>query len=213
MLRAGLAAAAGLALVLGTLVAVLSQRGERLAGTNSYVEVSGVALPVAPGGERCAGRQRVPADTAGVRVYAGTFGRPRGEPLLVSVRQAGRQVSSGRVPGGYPDNARVRVPLARIERNLYSATVCLRNLGSQRMQFAGNLSTRGGVRLRGKDVIRYDWLLPGRPSWLGIAPEVASRFAATKPTFVGAWTFWAVFAVLAVLWSGAIALVVRQERR
>ena len=212
MWRVGAAAAVGLLLVLGGLAIDLSQHGDRLAGSNSFVEFSGFALPVEPHAQRCAFHQHVPAAAAAVRVYAGTFGR-RGGPFAVSVSSGGRLVSAGRAAGGYADNATPRVPLGLVRRNLYDATVCLRNLGPARLQFAGNLTPQAGVRLAGTDVIRFDWLLGGRPTWWDVAPKVAARFAVIKPGFVESWTFWAIFGVIALLWASAIAVLMRRPTR
>jgi hypothetical protein len=100
-----------------------------------------------------------------------------------------------------------------VRHDLYDATVCLRNLGPGRIQFAGNVTPQSGPRLPGEDVIRYDWLLAGRPSWWDVAPKVAARFAVVKPSFVGSWTFWAVFGVVAALWASAIVLLTRRPTR
>jgi hypothetical protein len=176
------------------------------------VEISAVAFPVPPRGQRCAPGQNVPAKASHVRIYAGTFGR-RGQPVEVTVTAGGRRLSTGRVPGGYPDHAPLAVPVTPQPRALHDATVCVRNLGARRLQFAANRTPRAGPRPVGPEVIRFDWLLPGRPTWWDVAPEVADRFAVVKPSWVGAWTFWAMFGVVAILWASAIALVVRQARR
>jgi hypothetical protein len=211
LLRAGTAAAAGLVLVLGALALTLSQSGTRLAGTNSMVEVSGVALPVAAGRERCARGQLVPAGAAAVRVHAGTYFRPRGEPIMVSVRTSGRVVASGRAPGGYPDNTPLRVPLGPVRANLYDATVCVRNLGRRQLGFAGNLtSSAPGPVYGGPEVIRFDWLLPGRPTWWDVSPRVARRAAVLKPSFVGPWTPWALLGVVGVLWAVSLTVLLRR---
>ena len=99
---------------------------------------------------------------------------------------------------------------ALVRHNLYDATVCLRNSGAARVQFAGNLTPQAGVKLPGKDVIRYDWLFGGKPTWWDVAPKIATRFAVVKASFVGSWTFWAVFGVLALVWASAIAVLLRR---
>ncbi len=210
MLRTAIAVAVGLLLAVGTLVAVMSKHQERLAGTNSEVEFSGVALPVRPGADRCAPNEMVPSGASSVRVYAGTFGRP-GQPVSVTVLDGARQVSQGRLPGGYPDNTPLRIPITPIHRNLYHASVCLRNLGTKRLQFAGNLTPQVGPKPAGAEQIRYDWLLPGRPTGWSEAPRAARRFAVSKPSFVGPWTMWAVFGILALGGGVGIALAARRE--
>ena len=208
------AVAVGLVLAVGSLVAVLSQRDTRLAASNTLVDISGVALPIAPGGERCS-REDVPEGADRVRIFTGTFKR-RGQPVEVVVRRGRRTVSRGRVPGGYGDDAILLVPLRPRTPAAGVARVCVRNLGRHRLQFAGNRTPGGGIsitRIEGREEIRLDWLLPGRPSWAGIGSRVATRFAATKPTFVGAWTLWALCGVLAALWAGSIVLLYREASR
>ncbi len=201
------AVALGLLLTGVALAAVLAQRGERLAATNSLVEISGAAVPIAPGAARCA-LQTVPEGAASVRIYAGTFGRPGG-PVAVSVAHAGRIVTGGRVAGGYPDDSALVIPLRRETAKWPSARVCVRNLGRRPLRFAGNRTPVGAASAE-RDDIRTDWLLPGRPSWAGLAGRIAERFAAAKPRFFGAWTLWALAAGLALLWATAIALVARR---
>ncbi|MDQ4040582.1 MAG: hypothetical protein M3141_02395 [Actinomycetota bacterium] len=200
----------GLVLVLGALVAVLSQRDTRLAGTNSLVQFSGKALPVPPGDRRCASDQLIPDDTAAVRLYAGTFGRPRGEPFVVSVDKDGRQVTSGRTSGDFGDNSVVRVPLPRVESDVRGARVCIHNLGDRRLQFAANLTPQIGPIPGGTDVIRTDWLLAGEPTWWDVAPRVVRRATVFKPAFVGAWTFWFLVAVVATTWVAGLTLILRR---
>lgn len=205
------AVALGLVLAAILLVAVLAQRDARLAGTNSFVGISAVALPVAPGDERCS-VERVPAGADRVTIYAGAFGR-RGEPVEVRVESGGRVVTKGRVAGGYPKESQLRVPLRPATSRLDRARVCVRNLGGRRMQFAGNRTSGVSARPHGREEIRLDWLLPGDRSWIGLAPKVDNRFAAAKPTFVGPWTLWALAGLLAAAWAAAIVLVLREARR
>jgi hypothetical protein len=204
------AVALGLLLAVSGLVGVLAQRGTRIAGTNSLVEVSGAAVPVPPGERRCTDEHLPPGATA-VRVYAGTFAR-RGETFAIDVLAGGRRVTGGRVGGGYGDDAMVRVPLRPVTRERERARVCVRNLGRHPLRFAGNRTPVAGARPDGDEAIRMDWLLPGRPSWAEVAPKAARRFAAAKPSFVGPWTLWVVAGAVLALWAAAIALVIREAR-
>jgi hypothetical protein len=211
-MRQALAIAIGLGLVVVALVAVLSPRERRLAVSNSRVVASGVALPVEPGRQRCTRVSFLPQDTSSVRVFAGPFGGPGG-PLRVTIADRGRVVSSGTVAGGYGTQP-LTIPLRRIERLVVEPQVCLRNLGPRPVQFAGNFTPLSpfASQERGKDVIRYDFYRAGRDSWWQLAPTVAARFSRVKPTFVGAWTLWAVLGVIAALWAASI-LLLRNESR
>ena len=210
MRRAALAAALGLVVVLGALVAVMSQRDTRLAGTNSFVVYSGVALPVPPGGRNCAPDQAIPRDAVAVVVYAGTAGGPRGEPFALTVEQGGRRLASGRMSGDWGENAILRIPIEPIGREVFGARVCVRNLGDRRIRFAGNVTPQTGPVLGNPDVIRTDWLLAGEPTWWDVAPRIVRRATPFKPGFVGAWTFWALLGVVAATWAAGLALVIRR---
>lgn len=210
MVRTAIAVAVGVLLAAATLVAVMSRHEERLAATNAVIAFSGIALPVKAGTDRCAPDEHVPAGAAAVRIYAGTFGGIGG-PVSVTVRSGGRQVAQGRVGGGYPDNTPLRIAIPRIPRNLYHARVCVRNLSTRGLQFAGNRTPQRGPRLSGPDEIRTDWLLPGRPTGWEVAPKAARRFAVNKAGFVGPWTMWAVFGLFGVVGACAIALAARRD--
>jgi len=211
MRRAAIAAAAGGLLVAAAVAGVLFQRDTRLAGTNSLVATSKIALPVEPGRRRCAPDQTVPRDTSALMVYAGTYHRPRGVPFQVTIRHRGRQVRSVRAAGGWPDNSRIRLSIPRIPRDLVGAEVCFSNLGRGRLGLGGNRTPPHGPVVGGREVPRVDWLLAGEPSWWDIAPRITRRAAVFKPGFVGPWTFPALLLALGALWAGSLALLLRRE--
>jgi hypothetical protein len=208
-MRQAVAIGVGVAVVVAGLVVLLSQRGERLAATNSRVVVSAVDVPVRPGQQRCTTVPFLPTRVSAARVYPNAAA----SPLELTVRSGGRVVSSGRVAGGYGAGP-LEVPLRPPRREVTQPNVCLRNNGSRPVRFAGNYTplSPAAAQSRGEDRIRYDFLRPGRESWWHLSPTVAARFSALKPTFVGSWTMWALLGVVAALWAGAI-LVLRRESR
>ena len=211
-MRQAVAIAAALAVLAGALIAVLSMREPRLAVTNTRVLASAVALRVKPGAERCAVYPYIPKGASSVVMFAGTFGRP-GPPLRLEVFWGRARVSSGIVRRAYRSGP-LRVALRPLSRDAFKPWVCVRNLGRSRVRFAGNATPQSPYASQGSgsDVIRYDFYRPGSESWWAVAPTVAERFSRVKPTWVGAWTLWAVLGVALLVGAGAIALVRRETR-
>jgi hypothetical protein len=202
----------GLALVAAALLVVLSRSDQRVAATNSSVVASGRALKVSPLHVRCSHVRYIPDGAAGVRVYAGTLGR-RGSPLRITVSRAGRPVTGTTIPGGYrTEPLSGRMPA--VPRDLDGATVCLRNLGPNLVQFAGNTTSynKAAGQTAGREDIRFDFLRSGRESWWQMSGTVAARFSRVKPAWMGAWTMWAALAALGLLWAGALAVLRRSLR-
>lgn len=197
------------------LVAVVGDARPRLAATNSRVVTSGAVLVVPPGEQRCEPDQFVPAETGTLRVYAGSDGGTRGQPLQVIVADAdsGGVVARRHVDGGYPPGA-LDIPLRPPGRDLPEADVCIENLGPDPMAFAGS-RTRVDVKLkqdanRALEAIRMDLLRTGEESLWALAPTVARRFALFKPSFAGPWTMWVVLAAASGSAMLAVVLACRQ---
>jgi hypothetical protein len=208
------------------LFAVVGDPRPRLAATNSRVLASGVALTVPPGQERCEQGQFVPAETTVLRVYAGSDRGAEGEPLQLSIADAGtgEVVYRRRVDGGYPSGP-LDVPVRPPGRDLDNGEVCIENLGAGAMAFAGN-RTREGAVVPADDVpqgdlrvppeapadeeVRIDLFRPGSESLWALGPEVARRFALFKPAFAGPWLMWAVLALALAAVPAAVLLAARQ---
>ncbi|MBW3548073.1 MAG: hypothetical protein KY452_08085 [Actinobacteria bacterium] len=224
--RPALAAAAVTSMIFAALlVAVVTDARPRLAASNARVLASGVALDVPPGQERCEGGQLVPAETGMVRVYAGSESGAR-EPLRLSIADAdsGEVVTRRHVDGGYPLGA-LDVPVEPPGRDIDNGEVCIENLGTDAMEFAGHRTPLGAAMPAESDPdsdvrvppvtpaseeIRIDLFRRGEESLWALAPEVARRFSLFKPAFAGAWLMWALLAVALVVVSAA-ALVAARE--
>ena len=208
------------------LVAVVTDPRPRLAATNSRVLASGVALDLLPAQERCEDGQFVPAETARLRVYAGSQSGA-GEPLRLSIADAdsGEVVAGRDVDGGYPLGA-LDVPVDPPGRDIHNGEVCIENLGSDAMAFAGHRTAMGAAvpsdGVPGGDVrlppvagpqdeeVRIDLFRRGEESLWALAPEVARRFALFKPAFAGAWLMWAVLAVAGAAVTAAVLVAARE---
>jgi hypothetical protein len=212
-MRERIAVGLGLALIIGALVLVLSQRDQRLASTNTRVAASRFRLPVASAGSRCQQHEFVPHSAHALRVFASGAGA-----FDVSIQQpAGTQVTSGHAPGGYRPGA-LQVSLARFSRDLSDAIVCIINRSGHELAFAGNftsLSPLGGVSAGNKgvqgDVVRLDYLRSGRESWFALIPTVVERIWLFKGPFSSAALIWAIIGLLIASWSAALVLLLRRR--
>lgn len=210
------------------LIAVVTDPRPRLAATNSRVLASGVALDLLPGQERCEDGQFVPAKTAVLRVYAGSESG-EGEPLRLSIADAdsGEIVARPHVDGGYPLGA-LDVPVDAPGGDIYNGEVCIENLGSDSMTFAGHRTALGAPvpsdGAPGSDVrvppvggpqdedeeVRIDLFRPGEETLWALAPEVARRFSLFKPALAGPWLMWAVLTVALGAVTAAVLLASRE---
>ncbi|MDQ3680168.1 MAG: DUF2142 domain-containing protein [Actinomycetota bacterium] len=217
--RERLAAVVGSLLVVAMLVAVVTDSRPRLAATNTRVLASGIAFTVLPGHEHCQGGEFVPEETRSLRLYVGTFDRPTGPPLDMSIRHAGGELaSSGHVPAGYPPG-RLEAQIREPGRDVENGSFCLRNAGAAPVSLAGNLTplnretfAPGEHESTTGEGIRIDYFRGGRESWIELSPEIARRFRQFKPSFFGTWTMWGVLAGLLLLWGVAAELQCRGSR-
>ena len=220
-MRVKVAIGLGLAIVGAGVLITLSLRAPRLQGSNTRVELSGIALFVPGHGRRCQYGEHVPGGTRALRIFAAAVAPPDG-PLDVTVARPGRRGVPPRVVG----SARLRLgalstnaPLRpAVRRDIVDAQLCVYNRGRQTVQVAGNLTPILGSganpdRTRLADEARVDYMRGGKESWWSVSSTVAHRFGLMQTTFFGAWTMWAAFAALAGLWAATIVLLVRNLGR
>jgi hypothetical protein len=177
-----------------------------------------VAAELAPGAAACRGDIDVPASFAGIRVVAGTFGRP-GPPLELRVLgPGGRPLAAGRVAAGYPDNAAAggRVDVVPAGGRV---RVCVRNAGAHRVVLYGSPPDT-------RPDLLADPARPARPalvflrdrprSLLALLPDAIERAARFKAGWVHPWLLWALLVAVSAgvpaLLAGAYASVRSSSR-
>jgi 4-amino-4-deoxy-L-arabinose transferase-like glycosyltransferase len=212
--RAGPVIAAALLAFLAAFVVVMSRSEPRLAGSNTEVAVSGIDLALPAHGRLCQGGELVPADGAAVRVYISATSRV--EPAFTIAFAAPGQPTRTAVFDPHAGNGPRIAPLTPPGPELDGASACLTNRSSTTIRFAGDRTPANPdlkvIPGRGADGVRIDYLRRGRESGWQLAGVVARRFALLKASFFGAWTLWAVAAVLGAIWAAAIVIVLRTER-
>jgi hypothetical protein len=209
------AAAPALALLAVSLIVALSGSEWRYAGTNAVRSLSGV-VTVAPGRSVCQPGQVVPRGAAFAEFVVDPLGAP-GSSLHLRVQDAaGRRIAEGsrRGPGAA---GLVAVPMPERRATTLEARVCLENAGRRPLRLGGMPIGGPGVRNGGRlepALVRIGWR-EAKPStgWSAL-PAIAHRFAIVKPSWVGAWTFWVLVALMAAAGALAVRLALpdREER-
>jgi hypothetical protein len=213
----------GLAIVGAGVLITLSLRAPREQGSNTHVELSGLATFVPGHGRRCQYGEYVPGGTGALRIFAMALSPPDG-PLDVTVARAGRRgvpprvVAEARLPFGLRELSTSAPLRPAVRHDVADAQLCVYNRGRQTVQMAGNLTPilGSGANPHGErlpDETRVDYMRGGKESWWSVSSAVADRFGLMHTSFFGAWTMWAVFAVLAGLWAATIVLLVRNLGR
>ena len=222
-MRVKLAIGLGLAIVGAAVLVTLSLRAPRLQGSNTHIELSGLAVYVPEKGVRCQYDERVPGGTRALRVYAKAL-RPPDGPLDVTVGRPGRRgvpprvLASARLNGGLSTLSTDAPLQPTVKHDLVRAQVCLYNRGRQSIEVSGNATPilGGGAnpfKARLPDEARVDYLRDGGESWWSASPTIAGRFGLMQTSFFGSWTMWAVFGVLGLLWVATVVLLVRNLGR
>jgi hypothetical protein len=192
------------ALVLGLSVSSLHVTGGNMLAPQAYTAI------LDPGESICQGPESVPAETGFAEISVSTYGRP-GPPLEVTAGGTTR----GSRGGGYRDGwlrIPLRGPAARSAEPQPVEQVCVRNRGGRRVAIAGKLEPPevapvvGGEPSGGRITLR--WRAAEPATWWDAAGEVARRVARGKSD-LGTWT---PVVLLALLWTGAFALVLRSVR-
>jgi Dolichyl-phosphate-mannose-protein mannosyltransferase len=194
-------------------VIVLSRSATRLAGTNGVANLQWV-VELQPGQKACQTTVLLPKDSAGARVFVGTFGRP-GPRLVVTVAtSSGVIVRRGRLTGGYADSRWQVVPFRPTETSSRGDTLCISSAGS-RVALAGvadpNADNRSLLLVGGRQFpadVSLQTVRPGRESLLGLVPTIFHRAALFRPSWVGAWTYYALFALLLLTIGAAVAALI-----
>jgi hypothetical protein len=209
--RVRLTLCVALVLVVAGAFAVLSQRADRMAGSNGIGEI-GFPVVVGPGKTVCQ-HTTLSDDTRNVVMLVGTYGRPVPRLSLTFRAPDGRQLASGAVPAGKTEG-HVTVPLSRTaDGSTFDALACVRNGGTHRIALGGDIepqqsaATVNGRPTSGGFALRY--LRPGDESWWQLIPTISTRFGLGKAPIFGDWTLPIAALVLLAVWIAAIRLVLR----
>jgi hypothetical protein len=195
--------------VIAAVSAGLLQEGNHATGSNGLAPHAYVTV-VGAGQRMCQAGEFVPPGSGFVELNVGTFGRP-GPPLRVEVGDA----SAGAHRGGYRDGW-VRVPFsgpaAGAAQPAAAPDVCLRNQGRSRIVLAGEATPPdGAARVAGAPSpgrVTLRWRAARATTWWADAATIAERATFGKAD-LGPWT---PVLLLALVWAGAFALVLRSAR-
>jgi hypothetical protein len=175
---------------------------ERVVAWSLGVPSSGVAAKIVPNARVCQEPIDLPVEAGSVVFPVATDGRP-GQPLDVTVRTpSGRILGRGKVPGGYVDGAPQEALLDRVAGPAGRSAVCIANEGDQPVFIYGSDNVTfshtivdGSLNPVDLD-LRFLYKKP-RP-FIDLIPDAFDHAALFRPGWVGAWTFWALLAFLAI---------------
>lgn len=215
--RVRLAAAAGIALFAVAALLLAFRGGRQFAGDNGVnIDLDhGVVLPAHQ--RACQPVDFVGRGTGSVRMLVSTA-RLAGPPLAVTVISGGRVVAGGIGPSGYHDQP-IRIPLTDVRRDVSGGTVCVRNAGSVTAAVLGQLvppPQRAHLSynyLPHASAMRLEFYARRSSTEISRAPQIAARYGREKASFFGAWTFWAMLALVLAASAAAVALTVREAER
>jgi hypothetical protein len=206
--------AVGLAAVVVILAAVALQKDQRPSGTDRTHAGAFIAT-LRAGQSSCQEGELLPADTAAVRATIGTFGRP-GPALQITFRgPRGEQLAAGSLAAGWRAGL-VQIPLSHISTSTGGVRVCLRNLGPGEIGIAGQQPYPGfRMLVAGSEVegqLRYEYMRPGRESWLTLLPTIVYRSTLAKAAPLRPWAWAAALVLMAFAVAFAAWTIVRAER-
>jgi hypothetical protein len=200
-------AGVGLTAVAVILALVLLHGDQRRSGSDLTPNGAFVAA-LRAGQHACQDGELLPADTAAVRLTIGTYGLP-GPPVQITFTGPhGESLTQGGLAAGWRQGV-VDIPVRHVSNASAGVRVCLRNSGPQSIALAGDLPDPGyrmevgGSSVEGR--LRYDYMRPGRESWLALLPTIVYRSTLGKADLVRHWA-WAAALVLMLF---AVALAVR----
>ncbi|MEA2466095.1 MAG: hypothetical protein QOJ57_221 [Thermoleophilaceae bacterium] len=214
--------AAALAIGLAALLAGGLATRSKLVNTTGVLPVYPIA-PLRMGDEACQSPIGLGDEVERVRFNIGTFGKP-GPPLSVTIRDPDSQrvLGSGDVPPGWVDNGTPQeVPIGSVPEGL-RVSVCVRNDGPTKAYLYGNYyngrtangpitltptittssATVDGFEIAGD--VSLAFVSSESRSLLTRLPSAFRHASVFRPSFVGSWTFWLLFALLVLAVPAAL---------
>jgi hypothetical protein len=189
-----------------------AQRAVRPLGSNE-VRPFIFAAVVPGGGTVCQPSETVPKGTGGIWLRAGTYGAPTPR-LTLSFTAPGVPALRTTLAPGWREGD-VIVPIAKVQRELSGARMCVSNAGPSRLALAGEPinatldATVSGRPATGRVRVQYE--PPHASSWWGMVPRLATSVGRVRAAFPGAATLPLAILLGLVAAAGAVALVLRED--
>jgi len=217
VLRTRLALVGAVLILLCAIAVVLVQSAPRRSGSNGIPPATFAAV-LAPGEAACQRGELIPGDTAALRATIGTYGLP-GPRVQVTVSGSAGPVTRGGLAPGWRQGV-VSLPVALVRRTTPDVQVCLRDEGRSRIAIAGSgpyspgLQLLGAHRVRNLAVgLRFDYVRPGRESWLALLPTLWHRMTLAKGDLVRHWAPWGALVLMVLAGALSVAALDRKGVR
>lgn len=214
-------AAAFLAVMVAAAAALTVAAAERKTALAFTLGVpdSEIAVVLKPGRTACQGPIDTSAPFTAVQARLGTLSRPGpAVDVVVNDFTTGRSLTGGHLAPGYGDHSVRRVQTGAVAEGR-RIDVCVRNAGNHRVAiYGGAWAADQSSELRhGKETLKDDmslvFLREKRVSLLSLVPTIFARAALWHPGWVGAWTFWALVALLLVAVPVSLVQALRGTER
>ncbi len=201
MRRVRLALAVGFAAMASALAIVLSQAPLTVAGTDGVPAHPNVA--VSHGDESgCQPGGTLPRGTTAIRVSLAANTGPR---VRLAALSGSGVVTAGERGAGWGVAESVTVPVSRVPRTIRGVRIC-NTIGPAVGEVEAN-----GSRVRGRTLLRIEYLRPGPKSWLSMVSSVA-RHMGIGHAPGGAWVAFAVTATMIATSVLASRVLLRELR-
>jgi len=213
--RVRLVLAAGLALVLGTLVLDMSGSAPRMAGFDHINQVRFLS-PINPGGELCQPFMEFPGEAASMRMLVGSYGKPLPELTARLTGAGGAPLAVGRLAAGAHEGE-ISITMSKRVSGTAKGTLCIHAGPGSKIVLAGDTLPAGPVSIRVNGVpaegrIAVAYFRPGSESWWQLLPTLSRRFGYGKASFLGVWTLAFAALLLAGVWVATVRLLLREAR-
>jgi hypothetical protein len=214
LLNARVVSVLGLAGIVVMLTALLLHSERRRSGTDLTPNGAFVGF-VDAGQEACQNQEPLPADTSAVRMTIGTRGLPGPAIRVTLSAPSGTPISFGGLGPGWHQGV-VTIPIKHVSKPVEGLRACVYNAGPQQVQLAGTTPDPGyhfevgGSTIEGR--LRYDYLRPGRESWLQLLPTLAYRSTIAKSGLVRHWAWVGAIVLMLLVAAAAVATVIREAR-
>jgi hypothetical protein len=216
-MRSGAARAALFTFVAGVaVVLLLAATDQRHLAFSLAVRASEPGVVVYPGHEACQRDIDVEERFDSVTILPAAYFKPVPRlELRVLDRPSGRTIAIGVLPVGHLENRATTIRLAPAVPRGRRVDICFRNAGAWKVAlFSGpatdnepSFGTLDG-RLLPSDIL-IDFVRSEPRSTLSLIPDIFRRAALFHPSWVGAWTFWILAAVLVLAVPAALVAAVR----
>ena len=200
-------------MVVAVLVVDMSGRAVRIADSNHTPETAFVAVALG-GATVCQPIPPPPPDAARARLLIGSYGRPMPGLAIRFLSPTGAVTARGELAAG-GSQGHVEIPFRRLGGEALATTMCVQNLGREKIAIAGVgvPPGPGAERINGRvqaGAISVTLFRAGSESWWSLLGTLDRRFTLGKAGLLGDLTLPLCALMLLAAWVAVLRLLVRE---